>query len=66
MPDDGVTERLWTVAEVAAVMGVDRGTVTRWCRSERIEAKKVGRAYRIPDRAVQPLLIPWSVRKVTS
>ena len=48
--------RLMTVAEVAAVMRVSRMTVYRLVHDDAIASVKVGRSYRVPERAVNAYL----------
>lgn len=48
--------RFLTVAEVAAVMRVSRMTVYRMVHSEELPAVRVGRSFRVPERAVHEYL----------
>lgn len=41
--------KLWTVEEVAAYWGVSKYTIFRLIHAGRINAKSVGKSYRIPD-----------------
>jgi excisionase family DNA binding protein len=45
-----------TVAEVAAVMRVSRMTVYRLVHSGEVPAVRVGRSFRVPERAVHEYL----------
>jgi excisionase family DNA binding protein len=45
-----------TVAEVAARMRVSKMTVYRLVHNGELEAVRVGRSFRVPDRAVQDYL----------
>ncbi len=45
-----------TVAEVARVMRVSKMTVYRLVHSGALEAVRVGRSFRVPDKAVQEYL----------
>ncbi len=48
--------RLLTVAEVATMMRVSRMTVYRLVHDGAIDSVKVGRSYRVPERAVHSYL----------
>lgn len=48
--------RFLTVAEVALLMRVSRMTVYRLVHSEELPAVRVGRSFRIPERAVHDYL----------
>jgi excisionase family DNA binding protein len=48
--------RFLTVAEVAAVMRVSRMTVYRLVHSGELPAVRVGRSFRVPERAVHDYL----------
>ncbi|QBI56052.1 helix-turn-helix domain-containing protein [Streptomonospora litoralis] len=48
--------RFLTVAEVATVMRVSKMTVYRMVHSGALPAIRVGRSYRVPERAVQDYL----------
>ncbi|RKS09615.1 excisionase family DNA binding protein [Nocardiopsis sp. Huas11] len=48
--------RFLTVAEVASIMRVSKMTVYRMVHSGVLPAIRVGRSYRVPDRAVQDYL----------
>lgn len=50
------TIRFYTVAEVAQVMRVSRMTVYRLVHSGELPAVRVGRSYRVPERAVHDYL----------
>ena len=53
----GLTDgRLMTVAEVAEVMRVSRMTVYRLVHGGELSAVRVGRSFRVPERAVQDYL----------
>ena len=45
-----------TVAEVAAVMRVSKMTVYRMVHSGELPAVRVGRSFRVPEKAVQDYL----------
>lgn len=45
-----------TVAEVAAQMRVSKMTVYRLVHSGELEAVRVGRSFRVPEKAVQTFL----------
>jgi len=47
-----VDPRFWTVAEVAGVMRVSKVTVYRLIHGGELEAIRVGRPFRVPERAV--------------
>ncbi|MDQ1721305.1 MAG: hypothetical protein QOI26_1039 [Pseudonocardiales bacterium] len=54
---DGLREvRFLTVAEVAAVMRVSKMTVYRMVHSGELPAVRVGRSFRVPEKAVQAYL----------
>lgn len=48
--------RFLTVAEVAALMRVSRMTVYRLVHSAELPAVRVGRSFRVPERAVNEYL----------
>jgi excisionase family DNA binding protein len=48
--------RFLTVAEVAAIMRVSKMTVYRLVHSGELPAVKVGRSYRVPERAIHEYL----------
>ena len=48
--------RFLTVAEVAAVMRVSKMTVYRLVHSGELQAVRVGRSFRVPERAVHAYL----------
>lgn len=48
--------RFLTVAEVAAIMRVSKMTVYRLIHAGDLPAVKVGRSYRVPERAVHDFL----------
>ncbi len=48
--------RFLTVAEVAAIMRVSKMTVYRLVHSGELPAVRVGRSYRVPERAVDDYL----------
>lgn len=48
--------RFLTVAEVATIMRVSKMTVYRMVHSGALPAIRVGRSYRVPERAVQDYL----------
>ena len=48
--------RFLTVAEVAAIMRVSKMTVYRLVHSGELEAIRVGRSFRVPEKAVHDYL----------
>jgi len=54
--EDLATVRFLTVAEVAAVMRVSRMTVYRLVHAEELACVRVGRSFRVPERAVHDYL----------
>lgn len=61
MPADGSAEaappvKFLTVAEVAAIMRVSKMTVYRLVHSGELPAARVGRSFRVPERAVHEFL----------
>lgn len=52
VPAEPTHERLYTVTEAAEMMGITRQRVHQLIKDERIEAKKHGRLWFIPERAV--------------
>lgn len=61
MPADGSPEvappvKFLTVAEVAALMRVSKMTVYRLVHSGELPAARVGRSFRVPERAVHEFL----------
>jgi excisionase family DNA binding protein len=55
--DGNVSEvKFLTVAEVASTMRVSKMTVYRLVHSGALEAVRVGRSFRVPERAVQEYL----------
>jgi excisionase family DNA binding protein len=55
--NDGLREvRFLTVAEVAAVMRVSKMTVYRMVHAGDLPAVRVGRSFRVPEKAVQDYL----------
>lgn len=56
-PDGALSEmRFLTVAEVATLMRVSRMTVYRLVHSGELPAVRVGRSFRVPERAVHDYL----------
>jgi excisionase family DNA binding protein len=56
-PSEGLREvRFLTVAEVAAVMRVSKMTVYRMVHAGELPAVRVGRSFRVPEKAVQDYL----------
>ncbi len=53
---DAQADEYLTVAEVAARMRVSKMTVYRLVHGGELEAVRVGRSFRVPDRAVQEYL----------
>lgn len=45
-------ERLYTVEEAAEHLCVSKVTLSRWLRSGKIRGVKIGRAWRIPESAL--------------
>ncbi|HKF34739.1 MAG TPA: helix-turn-helix domain-containing protein [Jatrophihabitantaceae bacterium] len=57
LADAGLADvRFLTVAEVASVMRVSKMTVYRMVHSGDLPAVRVGRSYRVPERAVHDYL----------
>jgi len=61
MPADGSNEvappvKFLTVAEVASLMRVSKMTVYRLVHSGELPAARVGRSFRVPERAVHEFL----------
>ena len=56
MPRGDFEVRFLTVAEVAEIMRVSKMTVYRLVHSGDLAAMRVGRSYRVPERAVQDYL----------
>jgi len=56
LPRGDFEVRFLTVAEVAAIMRVSKMTVYRLVHSGDLAAMRVGRSYRVPERAVQDYL----------
>jgi excisionase family DNA binding protein len=55
--NDGLREvRFLTVAEVAGVMRVSKMTVYRMVHAGELPAVRVGRSFRVPEKAVQDYL----------
>ena len=47
---------VWSVEEVASLFGVDRKTITRWCREERLPYFKTpGGRYRFYASEIEPM-----------
>jgi excisionase family DNA binding protein len=56
-PDQALSDvRFLTVAEVASVMRVSKMTVYRMVHSGELPAVRVGRSFRVPERAVHDYL----------
>ncbi len=53
---------LMTPAQVAQLLNITHGTVSRWCDEGTIDATKIGRVWRVPQHAVWPL-VPSSLRE---
>jgi excisionase family DNA binding protein len=51
-----MAQRLYTVPEAAAVLGLSRATVYRLMGEGRLESVRVGRARRIPQEAIDELV----------
>ncbi len=56
MSDDLADMRLLTVAEVATRLRVSKMTVYRLVHDQAISSVRVGRSYRVPERAVHEYL----------
>jgi excisionase family DNA binding protein len=56
LPRGDFEVRFLTVAEVAVIMRVSKMTVYRLVHSGDLAAMRVGRSYRVPERAVQDYL----------
>lgn len=56
MPGDFADVRFLTVAEVAALMRVSRMTVYRLVHAGVLPAVRVGRSFRVPERAIHEYL----------
>jgi excisionase family DNA binding protein len=48
-----------TIKELAAILRVDHKTIRNAIRDGRIEAVRVGRAFRIPSAAIDALAASW-------
>ena len=56
MSDDRLSEvRFLTVAEVASIMRVSKMTVYRMVHNGELPAVRVGRSFRVPQRAVEEM-----------
>jgi excisionase family DNA binding protein len=56
-PNDGLREvRFLTVAEVASLMRVSKMTVYRMVHAGEMPAVRVGRSFRVPEKAVNDYL----------
>ena len=55
-PGDHADPKFLTVAEVAAMMRVSKMTVYRLVHAGELSAVRVGRSFRVPERAVQDYL----------
>lgn len=53
---DHVAVKFLTVAEVAGILRVSKMTVYRLVHSGELPAARVGRSFRVPERAVQEYL----------
>jgi len=51
-----------TIKELAAILRVDHKTIRNAIRDGRIEAVRVGRAFRIPTSAIDALAASWRAR----
>ena len=56
LPRGDFEVRFLTVAEVAGIMRVSKMTVYRLVHAGDLAAMRVGRSYRVPERAVQEYL----------
>lgn len=56
MDTEGLQVRFLTVAEVAAIMRVSKMTVYRLVQAGSLPAVRVGRSYRVPEKAVRDYL----------
>jgi excisionase family DNA binding protein len=57
-----MSEEYFTVEEAATRLRVSLETVRRWCRAGRLPTVKIGRAHRIPLKAVLALADPTTPR----
>ena len=55
-----------TIKELAAILRVDHKTIRNAIRDGRIEAVRVGRAFRIPSSAIDALAAAWRGGKKSS
>ncbi len=53
---DAIQGSFLTMQQAAAIVGVDRSTVGRWCVAGKIEARHVGFRWWIPKQAVIRLM----------
>jgi excisionase family DNA binding protein len=51
-----------TIKELAAILRVDHKTIRNAIKDGRIEAVRVGRAFRIPADAIDQLAKHWTVK----
>lgn len=51
-------EKMYTVQEAAQIFKVTDHTIYLWCRSGKLETRKPGRKWLIPESAIQKLLTP--------
>ena len=56
MPE--MPEKLYTVQEAAQIFRVSEHTVYIWCREGKIESRKPGKKWLIPESAIQSFLNP--------
>lgn len=51
-----MSKLFYSTSEVAALFGVNRVTIYRWVKGEKIEAYKIGKRHKIPVSEVERLL----------
>lgn len=51
-----MNEQVYTPQEVAKILKLSHMTILRWCRSGTIEARKIGKKWRIPAAVVDKIL----------
>ena len=55
-PEGLNNERLWLTSEVAQMLRLTEETVGRAIRAGRIQARKVGRGWRVPDEEAERVI----------
>ena len=48
-------EKLYSIEEAAAIMGISPQTLGKWLRAGRIRGVKLGRVWRIPESALDEI-----------